>query len=66
MGSTLTQLDAGSFFNKYFSEHTEQFQFSVRLPITPDRRTFASYAMSYDVQEGYIDVHTLQVVRNFH
>lgn len=66
MGSTLTQLDAGSFFNKYFSEHTELFQFSVRLPITPDRRTFASYAMSYDVQEGYIDVHTLQVVRNFH
>ena len=66
MGSTLTQLDAGSYFDKYFDEHTEELRFSVRVPITPDRRTFASYAMAYDIQEGYIDVHTLQVVRNFH
>jgi hypothetical protein len=66
MGSTLTQLDAGSFFNKYFDEHTEELRFSVRLPITPDRRTFAAYAMSYDIQEGYIDVHTVQIIRNFH
>lgn len=66
MGSTLTQLDAGSFFNKYFDEHTEELRFGVRLPITPDRRTFASYTLSYDIQEGYIDTHTLQVIRNFH
>ncbi len=66
MGSTLTQIDAGSFFDKYFDDHTQTFQFGVRLPLTPDRRTFASYALKYDVKEGYIDSHTVQIIRNFH
>ena len=66
MGSTLTQLDAGSFFNKYFTTHTELFQFGLRFPLTPDRRTFASYALCYDAQAGYIESQTLQIVRNFH
>jgi len=66
MGSTLTQLDAGSFFNNFFSSHTEQFRFGIRMPLTPDRRTFASYTLAYDVQAGYIDSQAVQIVRNFH
>lgn len=66
MGSTLTQFDAGSYFNNYFSEYTEEIYFGMMFPITPDRRTKGSFGMSYDFHEGYVDAYEFGVTRNFH
>ena len=66
MGSTLTQFDAGSFFDKYFDDYDETFTFGMSFPLTPDRRTFGAYSMSYDVLEGYVDTHQFQILRKLH
>ncbi len=66
MGSTLTQFDAGSFFDKYFDSYDETFEFGMSLPLTPDRRTFGSYRMLYDVLEGHVESHAFQLLRQLH
>ena len=66
MGSTLTQLEAGSFFDKNFDDYSETLNFGMRFPLTPDRRTFGAYRISYDLQEGAIDNHALMISRDFH
>ncbi len=66
MGSTLTQLEAGNFFDKYYTDYTEELNFGVSMPLTPDRRTFGAYTLTYDVLEGRISGQTLNVIRNFH
>lgn len=52
MGSTLTNLDAGSYFNNFFTQRNDQITLGGSIPVTPDRRTFFSSAMSYDFIEG--------------
>ena len=52
MGSTLTNIDAGSYFNNFFTTRTDQISLGGSFPITPDRRTFFGSAMSYDFIEG--------------
>ena len=66
MGSTLTQFDEGSYFDKYFSDYNETFTFGVSLPLTPDRRTFGAYNLAYDVQEGHVTSHQFQFKRKLH
>ncbi|MCQ2379400.1 MAG: hypothetical protein MJ025_00525 [Victivallaceae bacterium] len=66
MGSTLTNLEAGSFFNKVYTDYTETLSFSVNTFLTPDRRTFGSVGMTYDIQKGNIDDITIAVTRQFH
>ena len=38
----------------------------MSFPLTPDRRTFGAYSMSYDVLEGYVDTHQFQILRKLH
>ena len=66
MGSTLTQFDAGSFFDKYFDDQSQELTFSMRVPLTPDRRTFGSYMIGYDINYGAITEHYFMVQRQFH
>ena len=54
MGSTFDLLDAGSYFNCYRNSRSETFSFGARMPLTPDRRTFGAFNMSYDVLKGGI------------
>ncbi len=66
MGSTLSMIDAGGYFDRGYSKHDEQLTFGARIPLTPDRRTFGAYSMSYDFKRGYITEQALQLVRSFH
>ncbi|MBR7121250.1 MAG: LPS-assembly protein LptD [Lentisphaeria bacterium] len=66
MGSTLTQINAASYFQQYTSETDENFYLRVNMPLTPDDRTFGSFLFTYDVQEGSIDEVSLAVMRQFH
>jgi len=66
MGSTLTQLDAGSYFNCFRSSRSETFNFGVRAPLTPDRRTFGAFHMEYDVLKGGFSSIGFMVSRQFH
>ncbi len=66
MGSSMTQIDSGSLFNKFFDERTDQLSFSVGLPITPDHRTLASYRLSYDFLDGRCKTQEFQLIRRFH
>ena len=52
MGSTLTNIDAGSYFNNFFKDRTDKVTLGGSFPLTPDRRTFFSSSMSYDFIEG--------------
>jgi len=52
MGSTLTNIDAGSYFNNFFTDRSDQIRLGGTFPITPDRRTFMGTALSYDFIEG--------------
>ena len=66
MGTTLMQLDAGSYFNCYRTSRSETFSFGVSMPLTPDRRTFGAFRMSYDVLDGGISNISFMVLRRFH
>lgn len=66
MGSTFDLLDAGSYFNCYRNSRSETFTFGARMPLTPDRRTFGAFNMSYDVLKGGITTIGFMVTRQFH
>jgi len=54
MGSTLTMLESTRWFRKDWYKHSETFTVGVSVPVTPDYRTFASFALGYDFIEGHI------------
>lgn len=66
MGSTLTQYEAGSFFDKYYYSPTDQVTYGISFPLTPDRRTFFAYNGAYDILNQEWDSQTFQLIRNFH
>lgn len=67
MGSTLTEIESGSVFDQYYGDsRTQTINFGVLFPITPDRKTFGAYNISYDFEEGGITQQTLGVSRIFH
>ena len=66
MGSTLTQINATSYFQRKYDETNETFSFGVDFPITPDRRTLGFFRFGYEVEEGSIDTVKLTVLRKFH
>lgn len=67
MGSTLTELDAGSLFDQYIiPTRLQAFEFSLTAPLTPDRKTFGGYKLVYDLEEGGFTEQTLMISRLFH
>lgn len=66
MGSTLTQVNATSYFQRCYDDTNETFNLGVDFPITPDRRTLGFFRFAYEVEEGSIDAVKLTVLRKFH
>ena len=66
MGSTFELLDAGSYFNCYRSRRSETFRFGARMPLTPDRRTYGAFNITYDVLKGGFSTIGFMVTRQFH
>ena len=66
MGTTLMLLDAGSYFNCYRNSRSETFSFGASMPLTPDRRTFGAFNISYDVLDGGFSNISFMVLRRFH
>lgn len=66
MGSTLTLMESSRWFRKDFYKHEETFSLAVELPITPDRRTFAGFAMAYDFLDGHVSSYRFMLRRIFH
>ena len=66
MGSTLTFIESSRWFSKSWYEHSETFSVGIQMPITPDRRTFASFSMGYDFLEGHVSSYRLMLRRLFH
>ena len=66
MGTTLTQIESGGYFDRYYDHHNESLYFGISAPITPDRRTFGMLAGSYDFYEGSFETVSLSVSRRFH
>ena len=66
MGSSLLDLESGSAFDKYNLTQTQTISLGVRAPLTPDRRTFGAYSMTYDFNAGFVTNHTFAVVRQLH
>ena len=66
MGSTLTQINAASFFERYYNDTEESFYIAGTMPLTPDHRTIGTFRMSYDVPKGSIDDVYFAVIRQFH
>ena len=66
MGSTLYQIDAGGFFDKYFKDYDELLTIGLSFPITPDRRTKGAVKAIYDFQDGSFTSLAFMLTRNFH
>ena len=66
MGSTLSELYTSAFDSYYSSTRVQAFTFGVTAPITPDRKTFASYKLDYDLEEGAFTRHAFAISRLFH
>lgn len=67
MGSTLTELDSGTLFDQYYvPDRTQTITFSTVAPLTPDRRTYGSYRLTYDLEEGGFTKQTFMISRLFH
>ena len=66
MGSSLTDLDSGSAFDRYYNGRTQQLSFGVGIPLTPDRRTRATYQILYDFEAGFIRSQRIGVSHKFH
>ena len=66
MGTTLSQIESGGYFDRYYDEHNELFTFGVSMPLTPDRRTFGAFTCSYDFQDGCFTNLGFSLVRRFH
>ena len=66
MGSTLTELYSSAFDSYYSTRRAQTFTFGVTAPITPDRKTFASYKLEYDLEEGGFTRQAIAISRLFH
>ena len=66
MGSTLSELYTTAFDSYYANTRVQAFTFGVTAPITPDRKTFASYKLEYDLEEGSFTRHAVALSRLFH
>ena len=66
MGSTLTQINATSYFLRKYDERNETFTFGLDFPVTPDRRTLGFFRFAYEVEQGSIDVVKLTLLHKFH
>ncbi|MBO5762738.1 MAG: hypothetical protein J6R85_02615, partial [Lentisphaeria bacterium] len=66
MGSSLDDIESGGSFTRYYLTQTQEISAGIRVPLTPDRRTFGAYTITYDVNAGYVSNQTLALVRQFH
>jgi len=66
MGSTLTMINAASYFDSYYDDTEEEFYIGGTMPLTPDHRTLGTFRVSYDVPKGSIDDIRFAIIRQFH
>ena len=66
MGSTLYQMDAGGFFDKFFEDYDEIVSAGITLPLTPDKRTRAAIRFAYDLADGSFSDMSFMLTRSFH
>ncbi|MGE4564056.1 MAG: hypothetical protein AB7F32_04230 [Victivallaceae bacterium] len=66
MGSSLSDIESGSAFNKLYLANTQQVSFGMSIPLTPDRRTFGQYQIYYDFYAGFAPSQRFSVIRKFH
>ena len=66
MGSTLTDFESGSAFDRYYYGRTQQLGMGIGIPLTPDRRTRATYQIMYDFEAGFIRSQRIGISHQFH
>ena len=66
MGSSLSSIQAGTIFDNYYLDPSQTINFGMRFPLTPDRRTFGAWRISYDFYEGGITDLAFSLTRQFH
>ena len=67
MGSTFTEIDSGSAFDRYFrDERSQTMSFGISAPLTPDRKTYGAYSLDYDFEEGAFTKQSIAISRQLH
>lgn len=66
MGSSLSVIEGGSAFDKYYIGRTQTLTFGMAIPLTPDRKTKGRYSVSYDFEAGYVTSQRFGIVRTLH
>lgn len=66
MGSTLTDLESGSFFDKYFDTRTQELTAGITVPLSNDRTFFGSYDIFYDFEAGFIREQRVRLLKVLH
>jgi lipopolysaccharide assembly outer membrane protein LptD (OstA) len=66
MGSTLTELESGSSFDKAYFDRIQNIRFGINFPITPDRTARGAYEIYYDFEAGFIREQRVKIVKTLH
>ncbi|MFA7231063.1 MAG: hypothetical protein WC071_07305 [Victivallaceae bacterium] len=66
MGSTLTDIDSGSAFDKVYTQMIQNIRLGIDFPLTPDRKARASYQIYYDFDAGYIREQSIKLIKTIH
>lgn len=66
MGSTLSMLQNGSYFDKYYNDRSQKLRFGISLPLSMDNSFRGSYDIYYDFEEGTIREQRVRLVKTLH
>ncbi len=66
MGSTLTDLESGTAFDKYYWDRSQQLRTGITVPLWTDRTFFGSYDIFYDFEMGMIREQRVRLMKVLH
>ncbi len=66
MGSTLSLLQGGSFFDKYYEDRMQNIRFGFTLPLSTDRSFRGAYDMYYDFEAGNLREQRIKLIKTLH
>lgn len=66
MGSTLSQIQGGSYFDNYYNERTQCLRFGIMVPLSTDRSFRGAYDIYYDFEAGCLREQRLSFVKKLH
>jgi len=66
MGSTLSEIDGGSYFDRYYNTRSQTIRFGFTVPLSMDHSFRGAYDIYYDFEVGGIREQRIKLVKTLH